>query len=469
MLPGAVNVQTVDEAADYDPSEAVDQNFIVGLTERGSSVTPLRTFSFTQWRKAYGNAVAGSSMYQAARTLFEEGCKALVTIRQVGTTPVKASSTAKNAGAEGVITLTAVSYGEYGNSLTRQFIAGAISGVQLILKEGTIVLAQSGDLTTQAAIKAFAEATGVVTAAILAGAGLPAVDGAPVAFAGGTDDKAHASNATAAAAANLLDVRFGPGLISFPGMTSEEVHALLIEHHLNFDRAPLLDLVDSGTAGTLTGAVATQRSIPGADGAFPVAPWVLTPDGFAVPPSAFAGGKIAQQYLASGNPNEPAAGDKGQADFIVGLTQDFSAATREALDAGGVQAIYNVDGRGKIQLYGFDTLANPETFPLGTSMSNALLDMLIRWKARAEGRTLNFTEIDPQGHLASRYHGLLDAMMKTMQAEGAVYAFAVDTESVNNIETAREKKLKARIKVQRSQYSKEVDLEVTNYAIGANI
>jgi hypothetical protein len=469
MLPGDVVVETVDAAVDYDPSEAVDQNFIVGITERGSSDTPLRTFSFEQWRKAFGNAVAGSSMYQSARGLFAEGCKALVTIRQVGPAPVHASSTAKNAGAEGVVTLAAISYGAYGNSLTRQFIAGSVSGVRLVLKEAGKLLAESEDITTQEEIVEFANATKIVAASILAGAGLPAIDGAPVAFTGGTDDHLNATNTTLATAAGKLDVRLGPGVISFPGFTNDEARAILREHHLNFDRVGLADLADSASAGTLAGAIAEDRVEEGADGIAAFGPWLTTSDGFTAPASALVGAKIAQQFLASGNPNEPAAGDSGQADFFTGLTQDFSPASREQLAEGGVNVIHDVTGLGDIQVYGFDTVADPTTFPLGTALSNALLDMLIRWRARKQARSLNFKEVDPKGHLASKYHILLNSDLEELASDGAIWAFSIDTESVNNAQTASEGKLKARIGVERSPYTKTVYLDVTNYAIGVNL
>jgi hypothetical protein len=466
--PGAVLIQTVDQAEEYDPSEAIDQVFLVGVTQKGSSTAPLRTFSLAQWVKAYGVAVAGSNMYQAVRGLFEEGVKAIVTIREVGPTPVRASRIVKNAAAKTVMTLEALWYGNYGNTITTQFtVLGA--GVKLTIREGTTVLAESGELLTQAAIVAYCATTGFLTASLAAEAGLPAADGAAVALAGGTDDSTNATNVQATAAANLLDKRMGPGMLVFPGKTSEEAHTLLVEHHNAFDRVGLADLVDSGVAGTLTSAIAPTRALAGCNGVFAAAPWVTTPDAFTVPPSALVGGLIARQYLASGNPNEPAAGTNGKARFFTGLTQDFSTATREALDAGAVNAILNVNGLGDVQLYGFDTLANTTTDSLNTAMSNALLDMLIRWKARKIGKELSFKEIDPQGHLTSRYNGRLVDMLKKMEGEGAVWAFEVDTDSVNTVETAREKKLFARMGVQRSQYSKVVYLEVMVSAIGANI
>jgi hypothetical protein len=467
-LPGSVSITTVNENPVYDPSEAIDQHFIVGATQKGPTEKAIRTFSLSQWVEKFGSAVVGSNMYQAARTFFAEGGKALVTMREVGPTPVKASRSVKNGTAKAVFTLEALFYGEYANSYTTQFTAEG-GGVKLVIKEGAKTLAESKELTTLAAIVAFVQSTGLMTATLTGEAGLPAADGAPVALAGGTDDSVHATNTNTAAAAALIDRRNGPGTISFPGKTSEEAHALLVEHHNMFDRVGLADLVDSGVGGTLTAGIAAARALSGCEGVAASAPWVITPDGFTAPPSPFVAAKIAQQFLATGDPNKPAAGTDGEADWITGLTQDFSGATREALDAGAVNAIRDVTGTGVIQLFGYDTLANPETAPLQTALSNALLDMLIRWRSRNIGKSLAFKEIDPQGHLASRYAGRLAAMLEKMEGDGAIYAYKVDVESVNNAETAQKKELKARIGIQRSQYSKFIYLEVTNYAIGAAI
>ena len=70
MLAGDVIIEEINAAANYDPSEAVDQQFVVGVAQKGSSTTPLRTFSFQDWVQHFGTAVAGSSLYQAVRTLF---------------------------------------------------------------------------------------------------------------------------------------------------------------------------------------------------------------------------------------------------------------------------------------------------------------------------------------------------------------------------------------------------------------
>jgi hypothetical protein len=469
MEPDVI-VQTVDQAVDYDPSEATDQGFMVGFTEKGPT-TPVRTFSLLQWEGVYGGPVENSILHKEAMLFFHEAGPgaALVTIRRVGPAPVHASSTAKNAVPANVIKLEANDVGAWGNALTRQFVAGIVSGVQLIIVRSGTVLFHSGDLTTQAAIVAYCAATGVVTATAEAGVGLPVVDGAPVAFAGGTDDAVHSVDAQRKAALDALDARMGPGQVFTPGDTTEVAHDQLREHHIAFDRIALFDEADSGVAGTITGGILPQRVKEGADGTAGFAPWIITPDGTQLAPSAFAAAKIAKMDLATGNPNLPAAGVNGAGDWITGLTHDFTAADRSTLDAGGVNAIYNTDGVGNIQIYDYDTVADPTLFPLTTALSNARLDMLLRWKARAIGRTLILQEIDALGHLASKYAGMLDGMLKPFKGDGTIYDFVVDTNSVNSRATAAEKRLNARIKVQRTQYSKWVSLEVTNHAITETI
>lgn len=465
-----VFVQTVDAAVDYDPSEATDQGFMVGFTEKGPA-TPQRTFSLKQWEGIYGGPIANSILHKEAMLFFKEAGPgaALVTVRRLGPAPVHASSIAKNAVPANVIKLEAVDVGAFGNTYTRQFVAGAVSGVQLIIARNGVTLFHSGDLTTQAAIIAYAVATKVITASAEAGAGLPVVDGAPVALAGGTDDASNSTDAQRKAALELLDTRLGPGQVYAPGDTTEAAHDQLREHHIAFDRIALLDEPDSSSAATIVGNVLPQRVKEGADGVAAFAPWVVEPAGAQLAPSGFVAGKIAKMDLATGNPNLPAAGVNGAADWIVGLTQDFTVADRSALDAGGVNAIYNTDEVGNIQIYDYDTVGDPATFPLTTALSNARLDMLIRWKARAIGRVLILQEIDALGHLVSNYAGRLDGMLKPFKGDGTIYGFVVDTASVNNRATAAEKKLNARIKIQRTQYSKWVTLEVENHAITEEI
>ncbi len=465
MLPGAF-ADTVDEAVDYDPSLSTDQAFMAVATEKGPS-TPRRKFSLRQWVATFGAALQFSHGYNAAQLLYEEGTKAVVTQRVTGPNPVRASSIASNSSAAHVIQFEAVDIGEYGNSLTRQFVAGSGSNVQLIIGDASGPLMHSPDLGSQAAIVAWGNATGIVTVGALAGEGLPVTDGAAVHLAGGTDDHTHITNTSYGEALAMFDERMGPGQVILPGLTSEEAHSIAINHGVALDRIVLLDLPDSGDGATLTGNVATSRSHAGANRSAAFAGWVITPDGIEVPPAAAAAAKMAASDLATGNPNEPAAGDNGQMVWVTGLTQDFDAATREALDVGGVNPLYDVNGLGQIEVYDYDTLVDPEVDPLTTALSNARLDMLIRWHARKIGRSLDFKEVDPQGLLASRYNGLLVGMLKEYQGKGAIYGFSVDTASVNNATTASEEKLNARMKVQRSPYAKAVYLDVTNYAIGA--
>jgi hypothetical protein len=462
MQPGAF-VEDVDEAVDYDSSEATDQGFMVGFTEKGPA-TPARTFSIKGWEKVFGGPIENSILFKEAKMFFAEGGKALVTVRRTGPNPVHAKNIAKNGSGAEVIKLEAVDVGAFGNNLTRQFVAGESSGVQLIIKRGSTVLFHSGDLTTQGAIIAFAAATKVITGTALTGSGLPAVDGAPVAFTGGTDDAVNSTDTQRQEALNKFDSRLGPGQVYAPGDTTETAHDQLREHHIVFDRIPLLDEPDSSSAATLVSNVLPQRTKEGANGLGAFAPWVQAPEGDELAPSGFVAAKMAAMDLATGNPNLPAAGVNGRADWITGLTQDFSAADRATLDEGGVNVIYNTDGLGNIQIFDYDTLVDPEVDPVTTALSNARLDMLLRWKARAIGGVLVMQEIDAQGHLASKYNGDLVGMLLPLKGDGTLYDFVVETDPVNSRTTAAEKRLLARMKVQRAPYAKWVTLEVENRA-----
>lgn len=467
MTLAAVIVGTVDANVTYDASQATDQSFKVGITQKGP-LTPVRSFSLPSWVKTWGVRVGNSSSYDAARLYFEEGGKALVQQRVVGPAPVLASSTASNAVPATVIKLSAASYGSYANAFTRQFVVGESSGVQLILIDENGVKVQSGDLTTQAEIVAFAATSGFVTAAALMGSGLPVVDAEPVAFASGTDDSTDVTDDQKQTALDVLkDPRLGPGQVEITGATTDAAH-LMIQAHCDpitgMDRIGLLEFADSADAGTIAGIASDLHTGVGSGASFGIAPWVITPDVFDVPPASFFSAKLAASDLATGDPNQPAAGSNGQASWITGLTQDWTDPDRLILDDAGINVIRDVDGQGTLQIQGYSTFS---TNPLLIALSNARLDMLIRWRARAEFTPLQYQEVDSKGILVSRYHSALDSMMTLLGP--AVFGYLIDTVSVNNADTAALQQVNARIGIQRTQYSKVVNLDITNYAVNQTL
>jgi hypothetical protein len=460
-------VQTVNVEQDYDVLLATDQRFMVGLTERGP-VTPQRHSTLEAWEATYGDDVAYSQMRQSAEMYFQEGGRNLITQRVTGDSPVKASLMLQNDDdpAVDVIKLQAAEYGVIYNSWTATVAAGDTGVIITIKDEDGKTVYTSGDLTTQAEIVDYFDGK-KITATAQAGTGLPVV-AAATALTGGTDDHAAADDDNYQAALDKLDMRFGPGQVDMPGRTTDEAHAQVRAHCAQdaYDRIPLWDLADTSDAATLVSGITDDIDADGSEKVGAIAPWVVSPDGTQLPPAGYAAAKMAVVDLSTGNPNQPAAGARGQARWITGLTQDFTDADRATLNDAGINVIHDVDLQGTLQLYGYRTLS---TDPLSVGLNNARLDMRIRWHARKLARPLLFEGIDGFGILAGRYGASLQAMLDGYKELGAIYGYLIDVTSVNTPETAASRQLNAKIGVQRSPFAERVWLTVKNYQVDANL
>lgn len=465
-------VQTVNVQQPYDVLLATDQRFMVALTERGP-VTPVRHTSLAAWEDTFGGDVAYSQAHESAQLFFEEGGRNLITQRVVGSSAAKASKTFQNDDdpAADVIKIDAVEYGEIYNSWTVQWTAGTDDAVVLTIRdENSKIVYQSGDLASQADIVDYLAGIdgALFTATAQSGTGVPAV-GTATALTGGADDHAAADDDDYSAALAKLDMRLGPGQVDMPGRTTSTARSQLRAHCAQdaFDRIALFDLADSASASTMTAGVASDLDVTGSEKAGCVAPWVISPDGDELPPAGFAAAKMAAVDLSTGNPNQPAAGSRGQARWITGLTQDYSDADRALLNDAGINVIVDTDLQGTLQLFGYRTMNTEDE--LSVALSNARLDMRLRWHARKLARPLLFEQIDGFGHLAGRYGASLQAMLDDYKGKGAIYGYVIDVASVNTPETAAARQLNAKIGVQRAPFAETVWLTVKNYQVDANL
>lgn len=471
-----VFVDTIDVQPRIDQTLAVQQLFITAPFEKGP-ITPLRAFSLDELTSQRGNRVSYSLGLEAAESYFREIAArglsggTVVTQRVVGPAPVLAHLDLSSAAPAVVLTVSAASYGQWANklSITVTTTTGSNRTVTLTHDDDGVIL--SSTFSDVATLRTALESTGLVTTSL--GAGVwPIANLAQTHLAGGTGDHTNIVDANYQTAVNGLDARLGPGMLTIPGATTDSLHAIISQHCAdNGRRRALLDLVDTAVAGTLTAAVAPARARPTAKVSASFAPWLITPDGREVPASGAVAGLIASNYLATGNPNQPAAGDNGELRWHVALSQDLEA-SREVLNDAGVNVIRDINGQGTLQLYGFRTLTSPVTDVLNIQLSNVLLDMLITAEAQKIGRTQEFKQIDGNGRQASIYGGLLIAMLKRYYALGALYgatqdeAFSVDVgPTVNTPATAEAGQLKAKVGLRRSKFAEQTFIDITITAV----
>lgn len=454
--------------------------FVAGLTDAGP-LTPQPVRNMADYARIYGARVSYGILYDALDTFFNEGGNLAYVARVVGPSAIVATRNLLDSGAG--ISLVAKAKGPgagsdatHGNSLKVQVLAGVVSGYRIqVLDSANNVLELSGDLTTQQDAVNWSVYSNYIDITIGATALAPAV-AAAAALATGTDDRSNIVDANWLTALNMFGQNLGPGQVSAPGRTTDNGHVQLVAHAAANNRFALLDLPDTATSATLQASAVAARANGQYGAAFQ--PWVQAPGLVSgtvrtVPPSAFIAAICARSDAVTQNPNNAAAGDNGQAQWITGLSQtvfDNDPSARQTLMNSSVNTIRNM--LGGVRNYGFRTLVDPVATPTWINAANARLNMAITAKAQVIAESFVFDQIDGTGLTIGHFNGQLVAMMQDFYALGAVYgitpndAFFVDTgPSINTALTIAAQELHAVINAKMSPMAEFVQIAVVKVPI----
>jgi phage tail sheath protein FI len=266
---------------------------------------------------------------------------------------------------------------------------------------------------------------------------------APVDLSGGTND----ANITPEIVGDTFD-RFGdrgPGQMAYPGSTDPAVHAAILERCFKWRRVALLDLDDTDDP-TLAADVMGLWRYDGARWAAGFAPRLryvgpAPSTTILLPFSAAQMGVIARRDRATGNPNDPAAGDVAYIRGARGLAREFDDDTREQLNELGV-TLARVSGRPATTFtYGSRTVAGPDE-PNWKWFGGSRVVMAITHESNAGAEQFVHRQIDPQRRIFIALNSVLTAICERYFALGALYgetaeeAYRVVTdESVNTEDT----------------------------------
>lgn len=453
--------------------------FVVGLTDTGLTV-PQYVESMSDFTRIFGPRVSYSSLYDALDLFFREGGRRAYVSRVVGPAAVTASKNLLDAGAGISLVVSALGPGAgstgavSGNLLKVAVLAPLVAGYRIqVLDNSNNVLETSPDLADQQSAVNWSKFSNYVRIALGASALNPAVVAAAN-LTGGTDDRGNITDTQWQAALDLFTTDLGPGQISAPGRTTDTGHQQLMAHADAKNRVAILDLPDSATSATLLASVAAARTTLGKRGAA-FAPWLVMP-GFTtgttrtVPPSGLVAGKIAQAD-AEFNPNVPAAGANGIAQYAYDLSQvAWDPATRNSLNAGGVNVIRDMFGTPRI--YGWRSMVDPLVEPSWIDFGNSRLYMAIAAEASNIAETYVLAEIDGQGITISAFGGALKGMLIPYYNEGALYgatpdeAFFVDVGTqVNTPARIANNELHAVLSLKMSPFAEYVVIEIVKVGI----
>lgn len=468
-MPG-VNVNIAN--APSTPSTPTDTGklFVLAQTERGSTTEHIVCHSMPEVLAKAGGKISQSYLRDAAEAFFEEGGSTLLIGRVVGATPVAASVELENVGKTGKsLVVTAANVGEWGNNLKVEVKAGSGEGTyRLVITESGALVSESPDLATQAAAVTWSEGNPWVKVTLGAGSGNPGVVAATE-LKGGTQDFEHVNTAQWEAALALFPHDLGCGQFSILGNTTEAVQKAVLKHCNENNRRFLVDLTDSTSSATLIAAALPLRTATGARCGAAYAPWAIIP-GIApgttrtVPYSAVQAGIIARNDASEKVPpvNEPSAGENGRPRYAIGVTAEWSRATRETLNEGSVNVVRVMPG-GDIETYGNRTLVKPESEPAWEEFSASRLFMYVASQGEAILERFVFKEIDRFGILFKRVGAELQAFLESLgnmlynDPKGAVNTGP----GVNTEATIKEKKLIAALTIQPAPIDETAELNLT--------
>ena len=263
-------------------------------------------------------------------------------------------------------------------------------------------------------------------------------------LAGGSDDR----NISAGVVGDTLDhfgAAYGPGQVAYPGAIDVAVHFAILDHCDRFKRCALLDLDDTDEV-TLASDVTGLYQHTGARFAAALAPRLrfvgpASSTTILLPYSAAQMGVIARRDRATGNPNEPAAGEVANIIGARGLAREFTDDVREELNELGV-TLARVRGRPAATFtYGSRTCAGADE-PNWKWFGGSRVVMAITHESDAGAEQFVHRQIDPQRRIFVALNSVLTAICERYFALGALYgetaeeAYQVDTsDAVNTPET----------------------------------
>lgn len=491
LLPGREVVFT-DAGTPRSTSIQSGQAFIVQEADRGPTV-PTLIRSLAALVATFGARVAYSFLYDVAETYFNEGGSHLWVSRVVGPGSAKASAVLSD-GAATTLTARAKGVGTYGNNF-RVIVLTNVDRAAIPVGSFVLQFTETVNAITSVIEESptFLDKTEALLWSQNVAQAVELVDGAGVldpvrvaspgtAFTGGLDDRASITDTHWQTALDRFTADLGLGQVAMPGRTTTPAHLALLEHGRTRNRHAVLDLADTPTVATLTGAAAAAAAAPNVGGRFGSAywPWAKVPAisgaGTRTVPWSAVQMALFARVDADGNPAQAGAGEKyGATRWATGLSQDTTSLTTTdatSLNDAGVNVGRTFYGaRGPIE-YGNRTLRTESNDPLWWQASGSRLAMHVAARGETVIRRYVHTTVDGKGVRLGQLRGELSADLADLYDAGAVYgatsteAFAVDTgEQVNPPAQLATGLLKAIIEYRTSPSADRVRLELVRVPI----
>jgi hypothetical protein len=488
-VPG-VNVKTAARsgpASEAAPKEA--RYFVAGLTERGSTVAPIRVRSAAELELVIGGRVTYGAVYDDARTYLEEGGSEVYISRVVGpdATVGTLSLLDRATSAAPALAIDAASVGAWSSRLSVQVQDGSNTNtfrVRVYL-DGALVETFDNLGSAQQAVETLAARSEFIRARNLGSVAvfptnLPAVAG-PTALSAGTDDRAAVTATLVGNALARFTSDLGPGAVACPGYTSAQVGVALRDHAKATRR---IALTATASGATIQEATAAADALSSADGGEHVGlfyPWISVPSGTGttklISPEGYVAACRNRAHREAGPWRAP-AGEIATASYVLGVERELTRSEGDQLDEERVSAIRTIAG--STRLYGWRSLSTDEA-------NYALLtgrDMLNLLAGEAEARLEQyvFSTIDGRGHLFRDIEAELVGLLDPLRALGGLYerlaedgteldpGYSVDVgPAVNTPTVLQRNEVRANVAARVSPVGQLITVTIVKSALGANV
>lgn len=484
-MPG-VKVLTGATAGPSAPNRAPSATyFVVGLAERGPTDRAVRVSSLAEFERVFGVRPSYGSLYDDVALFFQEGGGRAWVLRTVGgaaTTGALASPLMDRASTPvATLSVTATGPGAWSSGLTVQVANGSITNTFTITVryQGVVVETWANLRNPQEAVSRSTRSNWVRIADLASASAVPTNNPAVLAataLAAGTDDRGAVVAATYVAKLPLFEAGFGDGAVAIPGI-GDTVHAGLIAHADAYNRTALLDTARGVVKADLLALAASYD----AKRAGLFAPWVKIPDGFggtrSIPPTGYIAASRARAHETTG-PWRAAAGNITLSSFVAAPDQVFERVDSDELNNGKVNIVIGVPGG--VKNYGYRSLSS-DTANFGMLTGSDMINrVVIAAQDQLEGFV--FGVIDAKGHLLASIEGTLEGIVKPMADLNGLYpwidaesgdqldpGYKIDTQTVNNRETAAANEVYANLSIRVSPVGELVFLTVTKAGVLARL
>jgi hypothetical protein len=466
--PG-VDVEVVDEVTEQGAVLNTGQGFFVGPTERGDDLGIAN--SLGDFKKKWGDdRSVDAEFYDGVSSFFTEGGGTAIISRDV---PNDASVAAAEFGAASGIMVDAKSGGLWGNEVdvTAHYASGSDAAgepVYLTVTYQGEEVERSPTLRDLNSMVAWGlnKSNYVSFNPTDPEAPLPA-DGVVAALAAGT--AGAGSSAAFQSALDRMSYDLGPGQVMSPGQDDPEYHLMIGAHLEANHRCGIIDLPDTGDAAALSAAREELDGAPGARsilamGSHLIYPFETSPASIVVPYSGVQAGIIARVDKL-GDVAAVAAGANGISNRALGLSQSFTDADRESLNANGVtlgRQLY-----GLVRTYGYRTAAGPDLRDNWTFFQESRVIMAIAHEANAGLEEYVFDTIDGLYHVFVQVKNMLTGICLNYWRAGALFgaessqSFKVVCDSTNNpIDTIKLGEIHATIYLRTSKVAEWIKLNI---------